>query len=98
MLVIYDIKLKSGFFKTENYSLEIEQEKLNLVSKQTGRKITFYENDITSISIIKSHPLQIQIEISTNKEIYSVYFQPETDCDNLIVSLRHRINTKICIE
>lgn len=65
-----DIKLNSGFFKTKRYVLDIENDRLILLSDQ-DEDINIFKEDINTLYLIIKNLDLIEIEIFTKEKNYT---------------------------
>lgn len=85
--LIFNVRLKTGYFKTELYEMVIDKNHISLKPKDDGIKLmTINLHDLVAVSITgKIHP---EIEIQTTKNTYYGIMDEYTDMDELLIMFR----------
>ncbi len=98
--MIYEIKLKTGFFKTEQYMLEITPKKIVLCPKEDVRNsnIVIKTCEISNISINSRDSNLIEIEIVANNGVYICIVDAKYNIDELIYDLTKELGRKLIIQ
>lgn len=94
----FEVKMKTGFYKTTNYDLSADQHLLLLipVKNKTDVAIQIPEEDL--ISIILTKKKKSEIEIKTYNQIFTGTFTLNTDLREVQQALKKHITTKIHYE
>lgn len=97
--MMLDFKLKTGFFKTEQYILAIDTSQLILTPKKDGEthRIVINDNDITTITIIKRGSRLIELEIVSKIGIYIGTLESNSKIDEIIFLLRKEFGRKFLV-
>jgi len=95
----YELKLKTGFFKTEFYDLCIYDDKIVLVSKENTalQEIVITKKDLNSISLINKNSKFFEIEIRTQQGIFIGNLSTSFDSKELLRILVKNFDGKILI-
>ncbi|MEW6624756.1 MAG: hypothetical protein AB1420_16800 [Bacillota bacterium] len=85
-----DIKLKSGFFKTQLYSLVIFQNQISLIPKENSElnKINIRPEDLISVNIFKRGSRVVELEIITKNGSYTGTIDTESNVEELLSTLK----------
>lgn len=95
--VLFNIRLKTGFFETKAYDLLIGKDKMVLSSKESGSDvITIPDKNIISITL-KSEKTS-EVEIQTQDKIYQCSLFEKFDFENLLKTLKENLSTTITCE
>ncbi len=80
-----EIKLKAGFFKTQDYYLTLEAERiiLNPRDDMERERLVIEEKELKSFSIITRNYDSGELEIITDNNIYTGSFSSCTDWEEL---------------
>ena len=95
--MLFDIRMKTGFFETQEYEMLIDKDRLVLSSKEVESDVTIIpDKNIISISL-KDETFP-EIEIQTWEKIYQVNLLNKADFENLLDLMKENLNTKIICE
>ena len=93
----YELRLKTGFFETKFYDLQINKGKLRLSPKIPGDKeILLLEKDISDLLLKNGEDLVI--EINTLGQSYQGTITNKADFEVLLSGLKTNLNIKILCE
>lgn len=95
---VYEIKLKTGFFKTELYNLSVYNERITLESKEKCevQSKVFHDKDIYFICIVKKNTGIFEIEINARQGTFiGVLSCP--GLEKLFYILKSEFNSKVII-
>lgn len=91
------MRLKTGFFETKLYDLQISKGKLRLSPKILGDKeIVLLEKDISNILLKNGESLNL--EINTLDKAYQGTLIDKANYEDLLSNLRTNLNKKILCE
>lgn len=94
---IINLKLSSGFFKTKDYVLLIEENKLVMSSDKYGN-IYILKDDISTLNLfIKEFDL-IDFEIHTKEKIYTGKLDNEINVEQVIRYFKDEFGDKFKVE
>lgn len=98
--MICEIKLKTGFFKTKAYYLNIASKQLILSPKEALDKdeIDLTHQELISITVTKKARKITQLEIQTQERPYTGTFAPNTDTEEVFSILNREFDGIIKIE
>lgn len=95
--MLFDIRMKTGFFQTKIYELVIGPDKLVLASKETkSDDITIQDKNMISITL--KNEKAPEIEIQTWERIYLGSLLEKTDFEKLVGLLKENLSVKIICE
>jgi len=95
--MLFNIRMKTGFFETKVYELLISKDQLVLSSKESKNdSIIILDKNIISITL--NNEKAPEIEIQTGKKIYQCSLLEQTDFENLIGFLKENLSVKIICE
>ena len=95
--MVYDFKLKTGFFKTEECKLYIGHKKLKIIGVEgdSPLKIIIDGDDLISINISSKNGSLVDIEISTQNEIYRGIIKETSKSKEVICLLTEEFARKV---
>lgn len=98
--MIFQVKLKSGFFRTLNYKLEVEKDELVLKPEvREGTDLIVIRNeDILELGIIRYSSGKMEFEIITTGSYYFGCISSENNIDELFSSLKSTLGKRLSIE
>lgn len=98
--MVYDFKIKRGFFKTESTKIHISNGKLEIIPKENSefKKIVITDIDLISLSISKIDFELIHIEIDAENGNWSGHFKDSTKNDEIVCVLVNEFEEKIKFE
>jgi len=97
MRVIFNIRMKTGFFETKTYELWIGKDRLVLSSKESeSDNIPIPDKNIISITL--KNEKAPEIEIQTRNKIYQGTLLERDDFEKLVGFLKENLNVKIICE
>lgn len=93
----WNVKLKTGIFKTQEYLLWIEERKI-ILQDLTNIKdlLSFSYDQIKSVTFIKKNE-GYELEINTNNGIYLVALTKEIDINELIGTFTSNFGKKVSL-
>jgi len=95
--VLFDIRMKTGFFETKTYELLVGKDRLVLSSKESkDDNITIPDKNIISITL--KNEKAPEIEIQTWEKIYLGSLLKRDDFEKLVELLKENLNAKIICE
>ncbi|WP_409227932.1 hypothetical protein [Gudongella sp. SC589] len=96
----YQVKLKSGFFKTLRYRMSIEEDQLILRPElpEGFDLIAIKNEDVLELGFIRFPGGRIEFEIITTGAYYFGCISPETDLDVLIQALKKSFGRRLSVE
>lgn len=97
MINIINLKLNSGFFRTKNYILTIEESKLAMSSDEYG-DIYILKDDIRELNLIIKDFDLIDFEIYTKEKIYNGKVDNVANLEELIICFRNMFGNKFKVE
>ena len=93
----YELRLKTGFFETKFYDLQINKGKLRLSPKIPGDKeILLLEKDISDLLLKNGEDLEI--EINALEQSYEGTITDKENYNDLLSELKDNLNIKILCE
>ena len=93
----YELRLKTGFFETKFYALQISKGKFRLLPKISGDKeILLSEKDISALLLKKGEALEI--EINALEQSYEGTITDKENYNDLLSELKANLNIKILCE
>ena len=87
---MFNINLKTGFFKTESYILSIEQESLKLIPANKNRTqdgVVIQYSDIKTVNVSSGMP--VEMEIITENKTYIGAFERSKDISGVINNFKN---------
>lgn len=92
-----EVRLKTGFFETTPYHLEVKEKLLYFIplDSESRTKITIREGDILSVTL---HDKSSQFEIATGSSLYRGTIVSNNDWTQIIHLLKSELNIKIICE
>lgn len=91
-----EVRLKTGFFETTAYYLEVGKKLLSFLPlSESATKIIIPEGDILSVTL---HDKSSQFEIATGNSLYCGAFVSNNDWTQIIHLLKNELNIKIICE
>lgn len=95
--MIYHIKIKSGFFKTMQYNLEIRNEQIMLTQKNGGEldRIVIAGRDLIVMCLLRRNNGIVELELKTRSAIYIGSLAPETNVQELAWTLTKEFGRKV---
>ncbi len=95
--MIVDIRMKTGFFETKTYEMQIGKDKLILFSKEKeSESIIILASNIASI-VLKNEKAP-EFEVQTVEKNYQGSFTEKIDFEKLIGLLKENLSVKIICE
>lgn len=91
-----EIKLKAGFFKTQDYYLTLEAERIILNPRDDAarERLVIEEKELKSFSIITGNYNSGEVEIITDHNIYTGSFSSCADWEELFRGLAQEFGDK----
>ncbi|HHU17191.1 MAG TPA: hypothetical protein GXZ70_03050 [Clostridiales bacterium] len=94
----FNIRMKTGFYETKLYNLQITKEELILSPIESDDSVDkISEESILNITLIEGEKAS-GIEIQTNGRIYECLLTNKMDYELLLTLLKENINKKIICE
>lgn len=96
--MVFHIKIKSGFFKTMQYNLEIRNKQIMLTQKNGGEldRIFIADSDLIAICLFRwNNGIVEQLELKTRSAIYIGSLAPETNVQELTWTLTKEFGSKV---
>jgi len=95
--VTYEIRFKTGFFKTQCYILNIFERKMILTPREKDKleQIVIIDKDLIAVEIINKDSSGAEIEIKTKNESYFGIIT--TGIDQLLLTLIREFGNKITV-
>jgi len=92
-----EVRLKTGFFETTPYRLEVKNKQLYFfpTNPESGTKITIHEADILSVTLQEKSS---QFEIATGSSLYRGALVSNSDWTQAIHLLKSELSVKIICE
>lgn len=92
-----EVRLKTGFFKTIPYRLDVKNKRLNFLPLDLGigAKITIREVDILSVTLQEGF---FQFEIATDISLYRGVFASNSDWTQVVHFLKKELSVKTVCE
>lgn len=97
MIVIINLKLNSGFFKTEDYILLIEKNRL-VMSSDKDKNIYILKDDISGLNLIIKEFDAINLEIFTKEKVYTGRLDKVTNVEKIIRYFKDEFGDKFKVE
>lgn len=97
MIVIINLKLNSGFFKTEDYTLLIEKNRL-VMSSDKDKNIYVLKDDISGLNLIIKEFDAINLEIFTKEKVYTGRLDKVTNVEKCIRYFKDEFGDKFKVE
>lgn len=97
VIEIMDIKLNSGFFKTENYVLSIEEDRLILLSDEY-ENINILKEHINTLNLIIKNLNLIEFEINTKEKNYTGIINELINVEEVIRQFKDELGDKFKLE
>ncbi len=93
-----EVRLKTGFFETTAYRLEIGGKQLRFLPSllESGTEISLHEAEISSVTLLDREP--IQFEIQTESMSYIGSFVSNGDLESTLRQFKAGLNIKIICE
>jgi hypothetical protein len=98
--MVYDVKLKSGFFKTQQYTLAISNKQITLTPQEDSElhNIVITDQDLSTISITGRDTKLTEFEINAQSVIYMGTFAADTNIEEVLWTLKKEFGSKTIIE
>jgi hypothetical protein len=98
--LIFKIKLKMGFFKTQSYDLTIGQGQIILIPLEdhANGRLEIYEEDLKSICITRRNVSVCELEIITETNIYIARLIDRTDLEEVSNVLINEFGCKLIFQ
>jgi len=93
--MVYEVKLKTGFFETTSYKLSISESSIVLSPANSGKNKEFSITDEHLVSLEITSNKHTEIEIITLNEFFTCTFLKNPDISELIIVLKDNFNKKI---
>lgn len=94
--MVYEIRLKAGFFETRLYTLEVTHRQIKLTPVNSGDVITIKDKALIAVTILNiRHP---EIEIQTITQTYFGNFTGNPDLAEICRLLKKELSKKIIYE
>ncbi len=95
-MMMYPIRLKTGFFETSAYTLSIRYEGVILTSADGNHETRISRDDISAVTItMKRYP---RFEMQISEKTFSGTFSDEIEYGELERQLRESFGSRIIIE
>jgi hypothetical protein len=100
VFMAYDVKLKSGFFKTQQYTLAISNKQITLTPQEDSElhNIVITDQDLSTISITGRDTKLTEFEINAQSGIYMGTFAADTNIEEVLWTLKKEFGSKTIIE
>ncbi|MDW5299352.1 MAG: hypothetical protein SA378_04340 [Sedimentibacter sp.] len=96
--MIFDFRMKTGFFETKMLELHISKGKIILSPKEPDDQlIAILEENVLAITMRKSKK-SFEMEIQTNEKIYQGILDNKIDYEKFVNQIKENINKKIICE
>lgn len=84
----FEIKLKAGFFKTQQYFLTIGRKHINLTPQNAANdSFLIDDNELIAIGIFKKNRQTAEIEIITSSSVYTGAFSLRKNLEEVCLAL-----------
>lgn len=96
----YQVKLKSGFFKTLKYKMTVEEDELILKPelREGFDLIAIRNEDVLELGFIRYPGGKLEFEIITTGAYYFGYISPDNDTEELIRVLKNSFGKRLSVE
>lgn len=96
---VYELKLKTGFFKTELYNLSVCNEQITLEQKENKglERFILHNRDIYLISIVKKKANTYEIEINAQQGAFVGILFSNSNLEELFYTLKKEFDGKVII-
>lgn len=96
--MIFEFRMKTGFFETKMLDLHISKDKLIFSSKESNNQlIVIPEENILTITMKKSKK-SFEMEVQTYETTYEGLLDNKIDYEKFIKQIKENINKKIICE
>lgn len=91
-----EVKLKTGFFKTERYYLTVGHRQICLTPQDAdNEEFIIDNNELISICIFKKSNQTGELEIVTQSRVYTLDFTNQSNLDDVRQSLANEFGDKL---
>lgn len=99
VLMSIDIKLKTGFFKTQLYSLGVCQNQLTLIPKENNglNKIIITAKELISVTVFKRDLKAVELEIKTRDGTYIANIGAKTSLEEILFTFTGEFGKKLTV-
>ncbi len=98
MINVYQVQLRTGFFKTEPYALDIEKTHLTFVPMENQHltRLRIPQKSIQAIELVLSE--RLEFDIITDADMYSGHLEAKEHIDTFIHHLSKNFQTCVHLE
>lgn len=96
--MIFEFRMRIGFFETKMLDLHISKDKLIFSSKESNDQLIVIPNDNILAITMKISKKSLEMEIQTYEKIYQGLLDNKIDYENFINEIKENINKKIICE
>jgi len=98
MKVVWNVKIKTGIFQTQEYLLKIEEDRI-ILSPRTAviETIRFCDLQIKLITLIKKNAGAYELEVDTHQGIYYGVLTKTADVSEIFKALSQTFGSKVSI-
>ncbi len=94
--MIYEFRLKTGFFETKLYNLSIKDQRITILDNEE-ELIVIDDDDLLCVSVTEKNHIEIEIQTKTN--VYSgTISTAAASASRLLDDLKEKLNKKILYE
>ena len=96
----FGIKLKSGFFKTQRYMLEISKNRIILTPGEkegSSKQIVISDSDLVAVEMVEKDSNKVELEFNTKNGIYTGTLDIDVNIDNFIATFSRELGKRFSI-
>lgn len=96
----FEIKIKAGFFKTQNYYLTVEAGQIILTPREDSenRRLVIEDHNLKSVSIISRNTYSGELEITTHSNTYIGSINLQTGMEEITKKLAQEFGSKFIFQ